>query len=120
MIPRTQAGKVLAEVVANMQDGEWNTDSRSAWDESVAAIEQEAVAAGRARLRVAVEGLRLHPIGGYEWECDECHSHFVNRPCHITGIVARRDAEVDSTEAPSDHDSLLDRAAVLALLEPAP
>jgi hypothetical protein len=69
-----------------------------------------------AAARAAIEALRVHDIGGHDWECYECHYHFINSPCHLTGKVADADGEFDSTETPCDHGALLDRGAVLAVL----
>jgi hypothetical protein len=67
-------------------------------------------------LRAAIEALRVHGIAGYEWECSECHYHFVNQPCLVTGKLADADGEFDSAEAPCDHGALLDRGAVLRVI----
>jgi len=67
------------------------------------------------RLRAALEGLTVHGISGYEWECDACHYHFMNRSCHISGHgTPDHDAYVDDAGNECDHGKLLDRTAVLA------
>lgn len=69
-------------------------------------------------IRLAVEALPVHTIGGYEWECYECHYHFANHPCHIAehGTPAH-DQEVSSDGQPSQHDRLVDLDQVLAIVQ---
>ena len=63
-----------------------------------------------------IKALPVHRISGYEWECYECHYHFVGRACSITGEVATEDGEVDSGCQPSRHSELVERDDVLAEL----
>jgi hypothetical protein len=67
-----------------------------------------------AGLRKRLGQLRPHPIGGYEWECSECHYHFSGHLCHATGIIATKDEYVDSGEHPVDHGLLLAEGDVFA------
>lgn len=80
--------------------------------------------------RQKIESLRVHPISGYEWECDECHYHWaerevitpfvesrvVPRECDTCHTIITEDGNVDSLGRPSDHEDLVSRADVLAVL----
>jgi hypothetical protein len=72
----------------------------------------EAVAAERARIRAAVEGLSTHVVSGYEWECVNCNwSDAAKDDVDDNGVVCIHGEPGDVP---------IGRAAVLALLDPQP
>jgi hypothetical protein len=72
--PRTEAGKRIAAYLTSSIEGivtepfpEW----RDQWHADIAAIEAEARAAERARIRAAVEGLACECVD--HGDCGDCH-----------------------------------------------
>jgi hypothetical protein len=58
------------------------------------------------------ERLRVHSIGGYEWECDECHFHYypAGEACAVCGARPAEDGGYhDSTGQEVDHTDLISR-----------
>jgi hypothetical protein len=55
-------------------------------------------------IRAAIDALPVHSIGGYEWECANCHYDDLNQ-------------EVDALGNVCDHETLIDRELVLRLLD---
>jgi hypothetical protein len=70
----------------------------------------------------AIEAIRSHDIGGYEWECYSCHRHWLHQlgleclSCHQLVTEEQIDCSFweDGKPASSD-DDLIARADVLAL-----
>lgn len=118
--PAVTAGPRTAEAIVNDMVaffGNLNEGDQFTLREFGRAIEDAAFAQGVAAARAAVEGLPVHVIGGYEWDCDNCHYHFTGHPCHITGVVADKDGEVDATEQPTSHRDLVNRDNLRAALD---
>ena len=111
--PTTENGRLLLAYLRGLPEGMVLIGARNGV--VIAAIETEAIAAERARLREEVRGLRVHSIHGFEWECSECHYHFPKTKCPQHGLT--EEGEFDWTGAPANHDTLLFQPNVLALLE---
>ena len=79
-----------------------------------------AVAGERERIAEAMKRLTIHSIDGYEWDCGACHYRFESDECPIHGMRGCPCTEgyFDADGHEADHSALLDRAAVLAILEP--
>ena len=73
-------------------------------------------------LRLAVEALPVHLIGGDEWECRTCHWHMqwpddpTPLPCGHPYVNDGMGDEYDADGVMCDHGNLLDRDRVLAIL----
>lgn len=70
-----------------------------------------------AKLRALIEALAAHPISGYEWDCDTCEYRGKGRRWRTPPPPGEPEGYYDPNGNHCDHDDLIDRRLVLALLK---